>query len=143
MSLLLIGIILGLGAWINQEYIREQWQWWTVIRPYAAAQVWPFVLTAAKEQALKPGDSFKECAKNCDEMIVVPAGSFSMGSQPRYQVTIAKPFAVSKNELTFADWDACVAGGGCGGYRPIDEGWGRGNQPAIYVSWEDAKRYID
>ena len=39
------------------------------------------------------------------------------------QVTIAMPFAVSKYEVTFADWDACVAGGGCNGYEPSDQGW--------------------
>jgi formylglycine-generating enzyme required for sulfatase activity len=32
---------------------------------------------------------------------------------PQHPVTIAKGFAVSKYELTFADWDACVKGGGC------------------------------
>ena len=35
---------------------------------------------AAAKQALKPGDSFKECAENCPEMVVVPAGQFVMGS---------------------------------------------------------------
>ena len=29
----LIGIILGLVAWINQAYIAEQWRWWTITRP--------------------------------------------------------------------------------------------------------------
>ena len=57
-----VGIILGLVGWINHSYIEAQWRWWTVTRPYAAAQVWPHVLTASPEQALKPGNSFKECA---------------------------------------------------------------------------------
>ena len=39
-------------------------------------------------------------------------------------MTIAKPFAVSKYEVTFADWDACVAGGGCNGYKPNDQAGG-------------------
>ena len=62
---------------------------------------------------------------------MVPAGSFTMGSPPteigprchegpQHIVTFAKPFAVSKYELTFADWDACVTGGGCNGYKPSD-----------------------
>jgi hypothetical protein len=42
----------------------------------------PHVLTAESEQALKPGDTFRECAKDCPEMVVVPAGSFMMGSPP-------------------------------------------------------------
>jgi len=75
------------------------------------SQVRPHVLTAAQEQALKPGDSFKECATDCPEMIVVPAGSFVMGGSithesPQHTVTIAKPFAASKYQVTFADWDA-------------------------------------
>jgi formylglycine-generating enzyme required for sulfatase activity len=36
-------------------------------------------LTPAQERGLKPKDSFREC-ENCPEMVVVPAGSFTMGS---------------------------------------------------------------
>jgi formylglycine-generating enzyme required for sulfatase activity len=85
-------------------------------------------------------------------MIVVPAGSFMMGSPetekdraedecPQHRVTIDKPFAVSKFELTFAEWDACVAHGDCA--RGVsDSGWGRGRHPAISVSWDDAQSYV-
>jgi formylglycine-generating enzyme required for sulfatase activity len=143
----LVAIIIGLVGWINQSHIADQWRWWTVTRPYAATQVWPHVLNAAQEQALKAGQSFNECAQDCPEMIVIPAGSFTMGGprtveQPQHTVTFAKPFAVSKYELTFADWDACVTGGGCNGYKPNDEGWGRGRRPVINVSWDDAQRYV-
>jgi formylglycine-generating enzyme required for sulfatase activity len=90
-------------------------------------------------------------------MVVVPAGSFTMGGpanveqpqyyganteQPQHTVTFAKPFAVSKYQLTFADWDACVAAGGCDDYKPSDTDWGRGPQPVINVSWEDAQQYL-
>jgi formylglycine-generating enzyme required for sulfatase activity len=51
-------------------------------------------------------------------------------------------FEVGRYEVTFAQWDACVAGGGCNGYRPNDEGWGRGNRPVINVSWNDAQAYV-
>lgn len=44
---------------------------------------------------------------------------------PQHTVIIAKPFAVGKFAVTFAEWDACVAGGGCGGYKPNDKGGGR------------------
>jgi formylglycine-generating enzyme required for sulfatase activity len=57
-------------------------------------------------------------------------------------VTIAKPFAVGIYAVTFDEWDACVSDGGCDGYRPSDNGWGRGMRPVINVSWDDAKRYI-
>ena len=73
-------VILGLVGWINQDYLKERRLWWTVIRPYAAAQVWPHVLTAAQERVLKSGGTFKECALDCPEMVVVAAGAFIMGS---------------------------------------------------------------
>jgi hypothetical protein len=76
---LLVWTIVGLVGWINQSYIAEQWRWWTVTRPYRVS-LRPYVLTAANERALKPGDSFKECASDCPEMTVVPAGFFTMGS---------------------------------------------------------------
>jgi len=81
-------------------------------------------------------------------MVVMPAGEFTMGSPPseggaevQHRVTIATPFAVSKFEITFEEWDACVMDGGCGGYRPDDEGWGRGKRPVINISWEDGQAY--
>jgi formylglycine-generating enzyme required for sulfatase activity len=105
----------------------------------------------------RPGETFKECDV-CPEMVVAPAGRFLMGSPeseaerganegPQREVTIARPFAVGRFEVTFAQWDACVAAGGCappeeGPYSPLDEGWGRDTRPVINVSWQDAKRYV-
>jgi formylglycine-generating enzyme required for sulfatase activity len=43
--------------------------------------------------------------------------------------------------LTFDEWDACVADGGCNGYKPVDEGWGQGKHPVINVNWDDVKAY--
>lgn len=110
------------------------------------------VPAGADEQMVSPGQSFKDCAADCPEMVVVPAGSFMMGSPPsepgreltegpQHRVTIAKPFAVSKFELTFAEWDACAAQGGCTAHIN-DAGWGRGRQPVVNVSWDDAQRYV-
>jgi formylglycine-generating enzyme required for sulfatase activity len=56
-------------------------------------------------------------------------------------VTIGKPFAVGMFAVTFNEWDACVDDGGCNGYRPSDQGWGRGRRPVINVSWDDATVY--
>jgi formylglycine-generating enzyme required for sulfatase activity len=108
-------------------------------------------LKTAQELALKPKDPFKECT-DCPEMIVVPAGSFMMGSPetekdrranggPQHNVTVAKPFAVAKYQLTFAEWDACVAHGDCVP-RVSDSGWGRDRRPAINVTWDDAQSYV-
>ncbi len=84
-------------------------------------------------------------------MVVVPAGRFRMGclsnddscsgfERPAHDVTIGAPFALSAFEVTFQEWDACVAAGGCG-HWPDDEGWGRGPRPVINVSWQDARLY--
>ena len=59
----------------------------------------------------------------------------------RHRVTL-RSFAMGVKEVTFDEWDACVRGGGCDGYRPDDEGWGRGARPVINVSWEDAQAYV-
>jgi formylglycine-generating enzyme required for sulfatase activity len=56
-------------------------------------------------------------------------------------VTISRPFEAGKFAVTFDEWDACVADGGCNGYKPSDQGWGRGQRPVINVSWNDATAY--
>ena len=122
----------------------------SIMPGHAQTRVGP--LSAVEERALKPKDTFREC-NNCPEMVVVPAGSFLMGSpaseEGRYnfeglqhRVTFARQFAVGKFAVTFEEWDACVADGGCNGYTPNDEGWGRGRRPVINVSWDDANAYM-
>lgn len=71
-----------------------------------------------------------------------PPGERYRGAETQHRVRIAYPFAVSTFEITFAEWDACVAGGGCEGYSPPDDDWGRGRRPVTNVSWNDAKAYI-
>src|SRR5262249_28220608 len=99
-----------------------------------------------KEQALKPGDRFLECA-SCPEMVVIPAGDFMMGSEededekPVHKVAIAKPFAIGRFSVTFDEWDGCIAHGGCT-HRLVDYSWGRGRQPVIYMNWDDIKEYV-
>ncbi len=103
-------------------------------------------------QQPEPGTVLRDCDE-CPEMVVVPAGSFMMGSPrsargqyldevPRHEVTIGYPLAEGVYEVTFAEWHACVSAGGCEGYRPEDEGLGRGRQPVINASWEDAQTYV-
>ena len=105
-----------------------------------------------RRQEQRVGRSFRDCAK-CPQMVVVPSGSFTMGSlsgeegrnndeSPQHVVRIDYRFAVGVYEVTFAEWDACVNAGGCREYIPDDEGWGRGNRPVINVSWEDAQSYV-
>ena len=57
-------------------------------------------------------------------------------------MTIAQPFAVGRYEVTFAEWDACLAEGGCNGDRLRDKKWGRGSRPVINASWAQAQAYL-
>jgi formylglycine-generating enzyme required for sulfatase activity len=136
-----------------------------VMRPYRVANFGPHVFKPEAEGALKALASFRECGKDCPEMIVIPAGSFTMGSPttepgrysgftigstepaghhsnegPQHKVVIAKRFAVSKFDVTFADWDACVSVGGCP--KAGDSNFGRDTRPVINVSWDDAQFYV-
>ena len=141
---LFLSIIVGLVGFINQAFLRQQYQWRIVMKPS--------ILTAEqeKEKAAKPRSDFKECANGCPTMIVVPAGKFTMGSPmsdkdrnndegPQREVTIGQPFAVGKTAVTFAEWDTCVAAGACP--KAEDSGWGRDDRPLTNVSWDEAKTY--
>jgi formylglycine-generating enzyme required for sulfatase activity len=94
---------------------------------------------------------FQDCGE-CPPMTVIDAGRFTMGSPaeeqgrdddegPQHPVSIGR-FAAGRFEVTFAEWDACVADGGCDGYVPNDKGWGRGNRPVMNVSWHHVKSYV-
>ncbi|MFN3744568.1 MAG: formylglycine-generating enzyme family protein [Hyphomicrobiaceae bacterium] len=103
------------------------------------------------------GETFADCAA-CPQMVPVLGGTFHMGRQlrrrevllsrlglahlPQLRSVDVAPFALSRTEVTFAQWDACVNDGGCGGYRPPDSGWGREARPVIHVSWLDAQAYV-
>jgi formylglycine-generating enzyme required for sulfatase activity len=99
--------------------------------------------TAAQISKEAIGTAFRDCAK-CPELVWLPQGEFVMGesvvNDPRPVVAIQYMLAVGRFEVTFAEWDACVAGGGCR-KRPHDAGWGRGSQPVVNISWGDAQQY--
>jgi formylglycine-generating enzyme required for sulfatase activity len=122
------------------------------------------------EDCLKPGDVFRDIEAG-PEMVVVPAGKFTMGSPeseedrnsnegPQHEVTIGRPFAVGKLEVTRGQFAAFVeatghtTGESC--YAFADGAWkdtlGRswrdpgyeqtGDHPVVCVSWADAKAYV-
>jgi formylglycine-generating enzyme required for sulfatase activity len=85
-------------------------------------------------------------------MVVIPSGRFTIGSpanepgrdsdEAQRSVQVAR-FAAGLYEVTFAEWDACAADGGCkSNPRPSDAGWGRGRRPVMNVSWNDAQEYV-
>jgi formylglycine-generating enzyme required for sulfatase activity len=91
---------------------------WVVDRgaPLAAVgERWAYTLGLAKPPVPK--------------LVEIPAGSFQMGSdkesfsKPVHPVTFTQPFSLAATEITFREWDACVADGGCD-YRPPDQGLG-------------------
>ena len=95
---------------------------------------------------------FRDCV-DCPLMVEVPSGTYTMGAPswdvgrvhdggPQHTVTIEYRLAVSVYEVTFAEWDACVADGGCNGYMPDDAGSGRGTRPVVNVNWDDAQGYV-
>lgn len=111
---------------------------------------------AAEAEAPLPADPEPEpeappapVCEICPAMVRLPGGAFSMGSPatesgrepiegPQREVTL-KPFSISKTEITYAQWTACVTDGGCGNYRPgapDDTG-----MPAAAISWRDASAY--
>jgi formylglycine-generating enzyme required for sulfatase activity len=124
-------------------------------------------LTVVQERGLKPEDSFREC-ENCPEMVVVPAGSFTMGSpksetgrhenEAQHVVMIGKPFAVGKLHVTVGEFSAFVretrydANSKCdvikgsnyenGSWR--NPGFAQEvSHPVVCLSWNDAKAYVD
>ena len=95
-----------------------------------------------------PGSSFSDRLSSGGEgpeMVVMPAGRFRMGDlsgfgpgdeKPVREVVIARPFAMSKYEITFEDHDKFTYPD-----KVDDLGWGRERLPVIYVSWDDANEY--
>jgi formylglycine-generating enzyme required for sulfatase activity len=103
----------------------------------------PPIREARPSRAPQFGTVFRDCA-DCPQLVWLPQGEVVIGeagNEARAVVAIDYLLAVGRFEVTFAEWDACVAGGGCR-HRPDDSGWGRGWQPAINISWVDAQQYV-
>ena len=116
--------------------------------PVLRAATLAAAFTVVPGWAQAPGSTFRDCPE-CPEMVVIPAGQFNMGSPPAesgqtdekpvHAVKFARPYALSRFEVTFDEWDACAAAGKCP--RPGDDDLGRGRRPAINVSWTEATAY--
>ena len=120
----------------------------------------------AVQKRPQPGEVFRDCP-TCPEMVVVPAGTFRMGSPsyeeyrdedegPMHRVTIAKPFAVGVYEVTVGEFGRFVDATGyttrnwCSGLDESDDGRNWQNpgyrqserHPVVCVSWDDAQAYM-
>ena len=113
----------------------------------------------------KPGQTFTEC-RNCAEMVVVPAGTFTIGSppdeplrrdnEPQKKITFEHAFAIARTAVTWDQWEACVRDRRCDGAaidialrtgengepNPDYKDWGRGTRPVVGVSWYDAQAFV-
>nr|MDP2191638.1 formylglycine-generating enzyme family protein [Rhodoferax sp.] len=91
-------------------------------------------------------------------VVIAPpiGGSFTMGSpdnesyrrsdEKQHSVRLTYPFAMAETETTFAQWDACVADSGCnadGDKDKVTARFGRGQQPVINVTHNQARQYAD
>lgn len=123
---------------------------------YQTAKQWITIVdqdletTIVLEEAIEPGEEITSplvasIKSQGPDMISIPTGSFYMGNKddvlamPVHKVTISKPFAISKFEITFADYEIFAQAT----QRPLpdDNRWGRENRPVINVSFDDASAY--
>lgn len=101
----------------------------------------------AKQQPKKTGKkSSTGKSSYIPEMIIIPAGSFTMGSnhgsadqKPAHKMLMNKLFAMGKYEVTFAQYD--VFAQATSRKKPDDSGWGRGQRPVINISLYNANNY--
>jgi len=78
------------------------------------------------------GKVFTDCP-DCPEMVIIPAGSFDMGSDkvyddelPVHRVTFGQPFAIGKTEVTQGQWKSVMGNNpssniSCGDSCPVDQ----------------------
>jgi formylglycine-generating enzyme required for sulfatase activity len=94
---------------------------------------------------------FRDCESDlCPWLARLPAGSFTMGSPanelerredegPQHKVTL-RSFAIGVYEVTFEQYDACVAAKACS-TEADDNRWGRGKRPVINVEYDDGEQF--
>lgn len=135
--------------------------------PEKGCYAWIVNSPEKKEFPVRP-NSFKDC-DYCPEMVIIPPGSFMMGSdshptqKPIHPVEISKPFAISKFPITkgqfreflntteYKDvisnncWTYDNSGfTGVRGWNWDNPGFQQGdNHPVVCVSWIDAQRYLE
>lgn len=112
------------------------------VKKYEKQQVAVVTPSGRKAVQYTVGNTLRDCL-DCPEMVVIPAGSFRMGNlggggdddeKPVHTVTIPKPFAIGKFEVTQDEWRSIM------GSNPSFFKGGR--NPVGDISWQDAKQYV-
>jgi len=92
--------------------------------------------------------AFRDC-ETCPQMVVMPPGTFTMGSpadssqpdeQPAHKVSLERPFAIGRHEISWANWMACVAERGCK-LPDVARDSRSPDFPAHLLSWDEANTY--
>jgi formylglycine-generating enzyme required for sulfatase activity len=150
--------VLALAA-IVSGYIQGPAAWFRVLNQHVDTS------------SLRAGQTFRDCP-DCPEMVVVPAGEFTMGSPedepgrapsegPQHKVRITRPFAVGKYEVMVKEYEAFVVAvrsppdGGCNvwtayGHRFEKDRSFRSpafaqtpSHPVVCMSWQAARTYVN
>jgi formylglycine-generating enzyme required for sulfatase activity/serine/threonine protein phosphatase PrpC len=120
--------------------------------PPAAATTASVTQAPAAAPAFAEGSEFSDPLKNGSPgpaMIVIPAGTFEMGSpgssrhgeeRPRHSVKVDR-FAISKYEITFEQYDVFATA--TGRKLPDNLYMDRKTHPVIFVTWDDAYYYAE
>lgn len=90
--------------------------------------VHPLSLLAVLLAAPLPAGAAPRSCPDCPPLVNVPAPPGG------------RAYALTRTEITFDQWAACVSDGACRGGQD-DHGWGRRNRPVINVTWEDARAF--
>ena len=140
-----------LDAYPNGRYAAQARARLKALDPKAAEEPVapaPVPTQAPASSRAAEGPALVQDCETCPHLVLVRPGSFVMGSAerfpfeaPAHPVTLHKPFLIGQREVTFEEWDACVADGGCA-YAAPDRGAGRGARPASNLDWDDAQQYV-
>jgi formylglycine-generating enzyme required for sulfatase activity len=104
--------------------------------------------------SMPPLSSFQDCPK-CPPMVALAAGTYQMGATPKdmankweepaHAVTLSRPFAIGRNEVTVAEWQACVLAKACTAAKagPLSAEGGKAPvAPVVHINWADAQAYV-
>jgi formylglycine-generating enzyme required for sulfatase activity len=161
----------GIFAGVAQARIKS-----LMTPPVQVASVVPNIATTRPQapsgslSSMAPGTVIRDCA-DCPEMVVIPAGSFMMGSPaseagrfdregPQHLVQMRRQIAVGKYEVTriqyarFVQDSSYVVGNGCNAWDgkwvyDANKNWRNpgfpqsDDDPVVCITWDGAKAYAD